>query len=239
MPDSAHPFPESIAEIPDGQRRWARANKKSFKEAYEIGAQNTRLHIAVARSAGVKRFAIWGGSVENLLHRPADELVILHAIYERFLQDVRDRWMDEGENRDLRFVHMGRPDLLSKKESALITEIADITRPRTGMVVALCLGYGGKDEEERARLAWQQSGSQGRYEDYLDLPRQGIPYAPFDLIIRTGEGGDCILHDNEFLSAYRGETRLRFHPEFYPDFTPEMLRADIDLFRQSEQRRGA
>ncbi len=228
-----------LAVIPDGQRRWARTNGKSFKEAYEAGAAIIRTQIAVAAQEGAMAFAVWGGSVENLRERPAAELAVLHKVYETFLKRVRDEWMHEPENAALRFVHMGRSELLTAAERGLIDEIAAFTRDRRGMVVALCLGYSGRDEEERALEAWHAAGGNGDWKQYLDLPKQGIAYAPFDLIIRTGESTDGPVHDNEFLHAYRRETRIRFRPEFFPDMTPDMLRDDIHAFRSTNQRRGA
>lgn len=240
MPKTPAPAsPRAIAVVPDGQRRWARANGKSFSEAYEIGAENIRQLIGVAREEGVSLFFIWGGSVENLRERPAEELLVLHQVYEKFLVQVRDNWMHQPENATLRFVHMGRLELLNKTERELIAEITSATIHRSGMVVALCLGYSGLDEQERAIAAWQEGGQHGQWQDFLDLPRQGVPWQPIDLIIRTGEGNGEIVHDNEFLHAYRQETRLCFHAEFFPDVTPEMLRADIVRYRGGEQRRGA
>lgn len=231
--------PLRLAVIPDGQRRWARANGKSFKEAYEAGAAIIQEQIAVAAEEGAGAFAVWGGSVENLRERPAAELIVLHAVYETFLKRVRDEWMHEPKNAALRFVHMGRAELLTNAERALIKEISDATKDRPGMVVALCLGYSGRDEEERALDAWRAAGSRGDWKDHLDLPKQGIAATPFDLIIRTGETTDGPVHDNEFLHAYRRETRVRFRPELFPDMTPEMLRDDIRAFRATDQRRGA
>ncbi len=231
--------PRAIAVVPDGQRRWARAHGKSFREAYEIGAENIRQIIGIARDEGAQLFFVWGGSVENLKERPAEELLVLHQVYEKFLRQVRDEWMDQTENANSRFVHMGRAELLNNTERALIVEITEATKHRTGMVVALCLGYSGLDEQERALTAWKLSGQHGNWKDHLDLPRQGVPWQPIDLIIRTGEGGNEIVHDNEFLHGYRSETRLCFHTEFFPDVTPEMFRADLIRYRQGEQRRGA
>lgn len=236
---SASPSPLRLAVIPDGQRRWARANGKSFKEAYEAGAAIIQAQIAVAAEEGVAVFAVWGGSVENLCERPAAELAVLHAVYETFLKRVRDEWMHEPKNARLRFVHMGRSELLTKNERALIEEIMSATRDRDGMVVALCLGYSGRDEEERALEEWKKNGCTGDWKEHLDLPKQGVAFAPFDLIIRTGETTDGPVHDNEFLHAYRGETRVRFRPELFPDVFPEMLRDDIRAFRAATQRRGA
>jgi undecaprenyl diphosphate synthase len=237
MADASPPL--RLAVIPDGQRRWARANGKSFKEAYEAGAAIIQAQIDVAAEEGAAVFAVWGGSVENLRERPAAELAVLHAVYETFLKRVRDEWMHEPANAALRFVHMGRADLLTKTERALIDEIAAATKDRPGMVVALCLGYSGRDEEERALEEWKAGGCAGDWKQHLDLPKQGIPYATFDLIVRTGEGTDGPVHDNEFLHAYRGETRVRFRPELFPDVSAEMLRDDISAFRAADQRRGA
>ncbi len=238
MANSAKP-PRAIAIIPDGQRRWARASGASFRTAYEAGAENTRLHLAAAKAAGIELFAVWGGSIENLRERPAEEILVLHQVYERFLREVLEKWMHEPVHADMRFVYMGQIETLNKTERALIEKITTATADRTGMVVALCLGYSGLDEQARALAAWRAEGERGDWTDYLDLPRQGIAYRPFDLIIRTGEGDSGIVHDNEYLHAYRRETRLRFRTEFYPDYTPAMLGEDLAAFGGTKQRRGA
>jgi undecaprenyl pyrophosphate synthase len=166
----------------------------------------------------------------------------LHSVYEDFLRKVHDQWMNESENADTRFLLMGQRDLLTLEELTLIDSISAHTRKRTGMVVGVCLAYCGLTEQDRAMEAWWAAGATGGpkgWRAHLDLPSQDVSDDPFQLIIRTGEGSGEIVHDNEFLHAYRKETRFMYHKTLFPDYTPAMLRADVLAFRAAEQRKGA
>jgi undecaprenyl pyrophosphate synthase len=73
---------------------------------------------------------------------------------------------------------------------------------------------------------------------FLDLPRWGVQYRPFDLIIRTGIPQGDSIHDGAFLLAYRNETRLRAVETLFPDFTPEVLSAECARCECEGRRNG-
>lgn len=240
--------------IPDGNRRWAaekynvpkkKLTPDQLYETYSRGAEIVKDVADRARDEMVNVLAVFGGSVGNLAKREFKEVQVLHSIYERWLEDLKDDWMDKEGNEHVRFVHMGRTTMLQERAPRifeLISEIAEHTQNRTRMIMAFCLDYAGLDESERAHKLWMDEGCPGGvngWQQRLDLPMQGVPYRPFDLVIRTGAQSNRIVYDNEFLDAYRDETRLIPRTDLFPDYTADKFSEDLDLFRGTEQGRGA
>ncbi len=244
--------------IPDGNRRWAIgqygvAKKEDLTpaqlyEAYWRGTEAVKGVVRRAREESVGIFAAWGGSNDNLRKRSDRELQILYSIYERFMTELRDEWMDAEGYRDTRFVHMGHRERMQTYASQvlrIIDDVAEHTRTRTGMVVAVCLDYDSCDElRVVARQRWREAGLVGEEEEYLDLPYAGVPYQSLDYGIRTGEvtpeGEEGrVKHTNAFLLGYHNkETRWRYRKEFLPDYTPDMFSQDLGLYKRGEKREG-
>lgn len=210
-------------------------------EAYRLGADAVKKVIERAREEALGVIAVWGMSDKNMEQRPPHQKHILYRIFEEFLVDLRDNWMDRRENSEVRLVHMGKMNHLQEEAPRvknLLTDIAWHTRQRTDMVVAVCLDYGGKDEQKRATAIWEATGHKGAVENRLDLPLLGIPYRPLDLRIRTGET-TRLKHPNAFLHPYEDdETREAYHATYLPGYTADMFSADLQEYRTMPRRKG-
>ena len=239
--------------IPDGNRRWAMRNDLSAIQGHKAGAERVKRNFESARDVTIIRIlAAWGLSCKNIANRPHDQLTGLYILIEATLKDLRDNWMDCLENQAIRMVHMGRRDRMGndadgREVLSRLDEIAEHTRDRTGMIIALCLDYDGKDERKRANELWRANGALGDgdgFLQYLDLPQQGIPFQRADLVIRTGEdgvdeNGDGPHHNNEFLHEYRDDTEDVPHGILLPDYTPDLFSADLKNFLRTKRRKGA
>jgi len=229
--------------IPDGNRRWEREHKKIPGTGHREGAQRVKEVITAFRdNAYTHILAVWGLSCKNLEQREPAEQELLYVLMEEFLTDLKDNWMDEEENLDVRLLHMGQTDRMlahayGKKVVEVLNTVTEHTRDRTGKVVALCLDYDNKSEDARARGMWWVTESKGPIQQHLDLPRQGVPYQPVNLIIRTGSD-PVVQHDNEFLLGYRDETRQIHHPYYMPDFYGDSFNADVDEYLNAPKRLG-
>lgn len=245
---------EAVGLIADGNRTWAlRHFEKESKDqltpdelyaAYRKGGERVKEVAERAREEGAAIFAAWGGSMKNLSGRPKREIGILHSIYEHFLTELRDVWMDKEGNRDVRFVHMGRTERVQQyapQVMALIREIDEHTRQRTGMVMVVCLDYDGLDERDRAVQQWTTHGGKNSprgWLDHLDLPRQGVKFRPVNLILRTSvDPSDDSVYDNEYLHSYQNETRVRACRVCLPDFTADLFSQELQKYR-SETKKG-
>ena len=207
---------------------------------YKLGGDASKKIVEVSRDAMVGIIALWAFSTKNW-ERPAAQTNAIFRVMQEFLDDLEKNWIDRPENSDVRLVHMGRTEELERKQSEVMKTMKRImnhTRDRTGMVVALLLDYSGPDEDERARQLWKESGCIGPFTDYLDLPRQGVPYRELDLCIRTGETSD-VKHTNAVMRPYDGmETRHIFRTELLPEYTEALYKADLELLKKTPQRKG-
>lgn len=206
----------------------------------KIGGQVTQKIIEAARDEMIGLIALWAWSTKNW-DRPLAQQTAVFAVVNEFLVDLENEWMDRPENQDVRLVHMGRTEKLEKSAPEMMDRmqrVMDKTRERTGMVVALMMDYAGPDEDERARELWKKDQTGKPFTDFLDLPRQGVPYKEVDLRIRTGETSEA-KHINAVMRPYEGlETRDIFHEFLLAEYSPDALRNDLATYRKTEKRNG-
>lgn len=236
--------------IPDGNRRWGRQefgvkdlSPEQTLIAYQRGAQAVRSVAEYARDNSIAVFAAWAGSQANLTERSKMEIDVLRVVVGEFLTDLRDDWMDRPENRSVRFVHLGFRGRIMKLMPEIldgIDAVTEHTRKRTGMIMALCFDYDGKEERRRATEHWDVLRPLRKtVEDCLDLPmRTGLPFRACDLIIRTGHDPAYHARTNEFLIGYHHETRVDPDPTLLPDYTSAQFKNSLRKYRAEPQRRG-
>ena len=234
--------------IPDGNRRWAEERRLPSADGHRKGAENIKRLFECARDEGdIGIMSAWALSCANLEKRDPEEVNYIFLLVEEFLSDLERNWMDLPENKNIRLVGMGRTDRMAdhdygKGTLAKLNDIATHTRDRTGMVIALCIDYSGKDENLRAVRKWaslrdDHSSPEG-YIQYLDLPSQGVPYQDTDLIIRTGmKEGDSDYYNEQHV-GYQNETRFEAHSILLPDYTPHQFQMDLAKYRKSIKKRG-
>ncbi|MEK7218131.1 MAG: hypothetical protein AAB728_01555, partial [Patescibacteria group bacterium] len=98
------------------------------------------------------------------------------------------------------------------------------------------IDYDGLQEIEDA--LGRTTGCREGWTQYLDLPRQGVPYKKVDLIIRTGETSN-VVHDNAYLHGYRGgNTRFLFTPLSLHQYSGDQFVTDLQQFNGQEKRSG-
>ena len=73
-----------IAIIMDGNRRWAKANSLSLKEAYKNGVQNLYKTIENSIELNLKFLTVFGFSTENW-NRSKKEISHLMKLFDKFL----------------------------------------------------------------------------------------------------------------------------------------------------------
>lgn len=241
-----------IGIILDGNRRYAkRRGLVSVVEGHRAGGENFKRIIERTRDmqADIRVLAAWCMSCKNLDGRSAFEINGIFGIGEEFLTDLRDNWMHRPENSSIRLFHMGRRGRMEAYPSGramlrVLDQVSEETNDRTGMAVGLCFDYSGDDEQQRALEAWVAAGMPGSpgtgYRQFLDIPRQGIPYRPLSLIIRTGKEDGESDRDGAFLAPYTitGETRLRSSELLFPEFTPDAYEAVVRAYLTEQKREG-
>jgi undecaprenyl diphosphate synthase len=226
-------FPEHIAIIMDGNRRWAKKFKLSVAAGHKAGAKTLEKMVRYANKIGVKYFTVYAFSTENW-KRSEEEVSALMTLLKNYLNDYSKR----ADSENIKVNVWGD---LTALEDGLVKSINDCmerTKSNTGVNFNICLNYGGRDEMTKAmqKIAVQVKEGKLNPEDITEevisnnLYSAGIPDP--DLMIRTsGE-----LRTSGFLLWQMAYTEFVFLDKYWPDFDEKDLDSCIEIY-QSRNRK--
>jgi short-chain Z-isoprenyl diphosphate synthase len=233
------PRPRHVGVILDGNRRWARAaGATHVSQGHRAGADHIVDLLGWCEEAHVEVVTLWLLSSDNL-NRPADELVPLLGILEQTVRELAEpRW-------SWRLNPVGALDLLPDSTVVALKEAAEATRERTGLLVNIAMGYGGRLEiADAVRSLLHEHAVKGTTLEevaaLLDaehiaehLYTRGQPDP--DLVIRTS--GEQRL--GGFLLWQSAHSEFYFCDALWPDFRRiDFLRA-LRSYAQRQRRYGA
>lgn len=227
--------PRHVAVIMDGNGRWAQERGLSRVEGHREGRNAARRFVRAADARGIECVSLYAFSTENW-SRPRSEVNALMTLIETAL--IAE--LAELCEHDARLVWSGRreglPDtLLEALELAMKT-----TANNPGLVLNLCVNYGGQAEIADAAqgIARRVQAGELAVDDigpetvgqHLYVP--GLP--PVDLLIRPG--GD--LRVSNFLLWQIAYAEFYVMQEYWPAFQPEHLDAAIADYQRRQRRFG-
>ncbi|MBI3334111.1 di-trans,poly-cis-decaprenylcistransferase [Candidatus Pacearchaeota archaeon] len=223
--------PGHVVIIPDGNRRWAKKRGLASEMGhYKAGSiTNIKSLIREADALGVKYLSVWGFSTENWKRASHEVRAIFDLVGEALVPLI-----EESQKNNMRFRHVGRSDRLPKKLLQALQDAEEKTKNNTGIMLVLCLDYGGRDEILHALNQALRSGkkqvSETEFRNYLytsDIPDP-------DLIIRTS-GEQRISGFMPFQAAY---AELYFTEKYFPEFGAADLCKAVDEFGRRQRRFG-
>jgi short-chain Z-isoprenyl diphosphate synthase len=236
---AAAPGPRHVGVILDGNRRWARAaGARDVSRGHQAGADRIVDLLAWCTEARVEVVTLWLLSSDNL-SRPQNELLPLLDIIDATVTELADA------SRPWRVHPVGALDLLRDSTVRVLKEADEATRPKTGLLVNVAIGYGGRREiADAVRSLLQEHASRGasleevasvldveHIADHLYTRGQPDP----DLVIRTS--GEQRL--GGFLLWQSAHSEFYFCEALWPDFRRiDFLRA-LRAYAQRERRMGA
>ncbi|HTW19964.1 MAG TPA: isoprenyl transferase [Mycobacteriales bacterium] len=235
----AAPKPRHVGVIVDGNRRWARAaGARHVSQGHQAGADHILDLLDWCTEAGVEVVTLWLLSSDNL-GRPENELLPLLDIIDATVTDLA------APERPWRVHPVGALDLLRDSTVRVLKEADETTRRKSGLVVNVAIGYGGRREiADAVRSLLQEHASRGAsleevaslldvelIADHLYTRGQPDP----DLVIRTS--GEQRL--GGFLLWQSAHSEFYFCDALWPDFRRiDFLRA-LRSYAQRERRHGA
>lgn len=232
---AAAAMPRHIAIIMDGNGRWAKKRGLPRKFGHSAGAETFRTISRYCDSIGVEQLTVFAFSTENW-KRPQDEVDGIMDLLRKYLRDSCAQLAEE--NVRLRF--LGDTDRLPRDIQDLIERNRVISDACTGIIVNVCVNYGGRLDIVRAaqKLA-QKVKSGGIQPEEIDeemfsesLWTRGLPDP--ELLIRTGAESRI----SNFLLWQSAYSELYFTDTLFPDFTPEKLDEAISWFAGRKRRFG-
>lgn len=226
----------SVAFIPDGNRRYALAHGIPLFQSYHLGTQKAWEVIEWLKDyPKIKVGTFYTLSLENLT-RNRTELKILFSIFEKELDKVINLDYFSVNNLKLKFI--GRveafPEIIKKK----IFKAQETTENNKGKTINLALGYNGQaeivDAAKKIALDYEKgfdlnSLNEKSFKKYL--------YGDFidpDLIIRTS--GTQRL--SGFLTYQSSYSEFYFTKKFWPEFSEQDLSKAVSEYDDRQRRFG-
>ena len=233
------PVPRHVAIMIDGNRRWARAaGFDDVSQGHVVGARHIANLLAWCGEAGVAHVTVWLLSTDNLRRAP-EELEPLLKIIGGVAQEL------SAPGKPWRVKAVGALDLLPAETAEALKRAEDVTAERSGLVVNVAVGYGGRREiADAVRSLLQEHASRGgtleELAEVLDVDHiaehlytKGQPDP--DLVIRTS--GEQRM--SGFLLWQSAHSEFYFCEAYWPDFRRiDFLRA-LRAYADRHRRYGA
>jgi undecaprenyl diphosphate synthase len=222
-------FPEHIAIILDGNRRYARKKGIILEEGHRRGAKNVQKLIEWALELSVKELTLYTFSTENF-KRPEKELKYL---MDNFLVNIRKLKKDKRIiEKSVRVRFGGRLAMFSKEIQEEMKEVMNITKNNNKLIVNFAMAYGGRLEVVDAVKRIIEKGLKKVDEEVI---RKNLYLSDYpDLVIRPG-GEKRVSNFLIWQSAY---SEWYFTDKFWPEFTKKDLIEAIDDYKKRERRYG-
>lgn len=228
-------MPKHIAVVMDGNGRWAVERGLDRLQGHYEGAKAARRFVAAASERGIKVVSLYAFSSENW-SRPREEVNGLMSL----MREVITRELRELAANDVQVRVSGRIHELPSGLREALEEAIEETKDSRGMVLNLCINYGGRAEIVDAARALAQAVQAGelRPEEIDEAAVQARLYngdlPDPDLVIRPG--GE--LRISNFLLWEIAYAEFYTTPVYWPDFTERHLDEAIAEFKRRQRRFG-
>lgn len=185
-PIPADMVPRHVAIVMDGNGRWANARGLPRTEGHKKGEPVLLDIIAGAIEIGVGELSAYAFSTENWSRSPSEVRFLMG-----FNRDVIHRQRDTLHEWNVRVRWAGRRPRLWGSVIKELQVAEEMTKDNTGLIVNMCVNYGGRAELADAAAALARDVAEGRlnparvdadlFASYLYQPMSDI-----DLFWRTG-----------------------------------------------------
>lgn len=227
-------YPEHVAIILDGNRRWAKRQGLPQLKGHQKGFENIRELVPYIIDKGVKYLSVFAFSTENF-KRTEEEVKYLMDLF----VDMFKKECDNIHKEDIKIVISGRRENLRPDVLEAIDYITEKTKDNKRGVFNVCLNYGGQQEiaDGTKRIVEDVQSGKISIDDidenllykymYNELP-------PIDLLIRTS-GEERISNFMIYSLSY---AEMYFPEVCFPAFDKDEFEKAIDVYNSRERRFG-
>lgn len=227
-------YPEHIAIILDGNRRWAKEKGLNTLAGHQKGMDNICDLVPYIIDKGVKYLSVFAFSTENF-KRSEEEVGYLMDLFIRMFK----KECSKIEKENIKIVFSGRRDNLRDDVLKAMDYITEKSQNNTRGVFNICLNYGGQQEIVDATKKIAEEVKNGRL-DIKDINENTLykymynELAPIDFLIRTS-GEERISNFMIYESSY---AEFYFPKVYFPDFDKEEFEKAIDVYNKRNRRFG-
>lgn len=231
-------LPSHIAIILDGNGRWATERNLPRSSGHDQGLKTIKEIVKVASDLGIRNLTLYVFSTENWKRAESEVGFLMNLIHKH----LRSELSFYKENQ-IKLNHLGDITRLPENIQEDIKDAVNDTNSFTGMIVNLCINYGGRDEIIRGiknYIAFNKDKSieelieninEKNFNQYLDMPLS----PDVDLVIRTG--GEQRL--SNFLLWHVPYAEFVYSNTLWPDYSEDDFYDAIKQFQKRNRRFGA
>jgi undecaprenyl diphosphate synthase len=237
--DSFPALPQHIAIIPDGNRRWGKANGVGANGGHKKGEETFRTILTAMLEKEIPYVTFWAASEDNLIKRSRVEIMFLANALRReissksFLNDMQDRQVS------VRFFGNSQKILHDKKLASAIRAAEQATARFDRFHLTILFGYDGRSEMiEAIKTIAHRMPERIDRATVCDALWTGI-LPPVDLIIRSGEETAGWCHWSAgFMMWQAAQAEFYTTKTLWPDFSKRELEHVLTEYTRRERRMG-
>ncbi|MBD8004043.1 isoprenyl transferase [Bacillus norwichensis] len=231
----AHPIPDHVAIIMDGNGRWAKKRTLPRIAGHHEGMKTVKKVTKAANKLGIKILTLYAFSTENW-KRPKTEVDYLMKLPEQFLNSFLPELIEEN----VKVSTMGDMDQLPASTRRAVDHAKEKTKNNDGLILNFALNYGSRSEiidaikhlatDVKTGVINEEDIDNECFSNYLMTKSLRDP----DLLIRTS--GEVRL--SNFMLWQLAYTELYFMDVLWPDFSEEHLLEAVESFQKRSRRYG-
>lgn len=227
-------IPKHIGIIVDGNGRWAKKRGLSRSLGHKAGAENLDKICLHANKLGIEVLSLYVFSTENFKRSEEEVNYLMNLFIKKFKVDFM-----KYHKLNVKIIFSGRREPLNEEVLAAMDTIAKTTKDNTGLILNICVNYGGQSEivdackrfcndvlENKVSIDELNESSFNNYL-YNNLP-------PVDLMIRTS--GELRL--SNFLLYQNAYAEFYFPKIYFPDFNELEFDKAIEEYNKRDRRFG-
>jgi undecaprenyl diphosphate synthase len=223
-------LPQHVGIIMDGNGRWAKKRGLPRVFGHRAGVNTVRKIVETAAKIGIRCLSLYAFSTENW-RRPKNEIEFLFNLLRQYIKKEEKNLIKNN----IKVVISGDVSKIDKNTVEALRKLVEKLKNNTGLIVNLCINYGGRQEiihaVNKIISLGIKSVDEKKFEEFLytkDLPE-------LDLLIRTsGE-----LRISNFMLWQVAYAEVYFTKTLWPDFTPKEFVLAIKDYQSRERRFGA
>lgn len=214
--------------IPDGNRRWAKAQGLPTIEGHKKGMYRIEDLVNSAADEGIKYITFYIFSTENWGRSEAEVSYLMKMVDVYILKFAKKLVEKNG-----RLLVLGSRDRISPKLASTLEKAEKLTKDCTGITACFCFNYGG--EQEIADAATIASEVEDKITPETIRKHLYHPEVPdVDMIVRTS-GEQRISGFMLWRGAY---SELMFIEKYFPEMEPNDIAKIVKEFEKRNRRFG-
>ena len=227
-------IPTHVGIILDGNGRWAKERGLIRSAGHKAGYETLRKLVKYINDKGVKVLSVYAFSTENFKRSEDEVSYLMNLFLKVFKKDLA-----EFNDNNVKVLFSGRKEPLADDVWQAMKEMEETTKNNTGLILNICLNYGGQAEIVDATKKITEKVLNGeitiddineemfRQNLYKDLP-------PMDLMIRTsGE-----VRVSNFMLYEIAYAEMYFPQAYFPDFDEREFDKAIEVYNKRDRRFG-